>query len=201
MTRIKVCGITRIQDGLAAAAAGADAIGLVFVERSPRCVDIGRAREICRALPPFVGRVGLFMNATDKKVCGVLDRVPLDWLQFHGQEQAEFCRQFGLPWIKAIAMGNGDPPDATAFESADALLLDSHGANSMGGSGETFDWSRVPKLPRPWILAGGLGPENVGQACRQLRPDAVDVSSGVEVRPGVKSDKLMDQFIKAVKHG
>ncbi len=201
MTRIKICGITRVQDGLAAAFAGADAIGLVFVERSPRFVDIERAHDICRALPPFVSRVGLFMNATEKNVCEVLDRVPLDWLQFHGQEQADFCRQFGLPWIKAIAMGDSDPPSAAAFDQADALLLDSHGGHRMGGSGETFDWSRVPEMPRPWILAGGLGPDNVGLACRQLRPDAVDVSSGVEVRPGVKSDKLMDQFIKAVKHG
>lgn len=201
MIRVKICGITRIEDARAAADSGADAIGLVFVERSPRFVDIERAHAICRVLPPFIGRVGLFMNAPAEQVGRVLDRVPLDWLQFHGDERADFCSQFARPWIKAIAMGAGEPSDMAAFEGADALLLDSHGGGTMGGSGETFDWSRVPKLSRPWILAGGLSPDNVGQACRELRPDAVDVSSGVEVRPGVKSDKLMDEFIKAVKNG
>ncbi len=201
MIRVKICGITRIEDARSAAESGADAIGLVFVERSPRCVDIERAHAICRSLPPFVGRVGLFMNTPGEHVRDILDQVPLDWLQFHGNEDTGFCSQFARPWIKAIAMGAGDPVDTAVFDAADALLLDSHGGGAMGGSGETFDWSRVPKLSRPWILAGGLSPDNVGQACRELRPDAVDVSSGVEVRPGVKSDKLMDEFIKAVKNG
>jgi phosphoribosylanthranilate isomerase len=201
MIRVKICGITRVEDALAAARAGADAIGLVFVERSPRHVDVETARTICRALPPFVNRVGLFMDAETEQVRQVLTEVPLDWLQFHGREDAAFCRQFGRPWIKALAMGGTAAVDHSAFDAADALLLDSHGVGAMGGSGETFDWTRVPNMQRPWVLAGGLHPDNVAEACRQLKPDAVDVSSGVEVRPGVKSDKLMDQFIKAVKHG
>ncbi len=201
MTRVKICGMTRVDDALAAARAGVDAIGLVFVERSKRHIDVQAARTICRALPPFVGRVGLFMDAEAGRVRQVLDEVPLDWLQFHGSEDAAFCQQFGRPWIKALAMGGNAVVDVSAFDEADALLLDSHGAGAMGGSGETFDWSRAPDINRPWVLAGGLHPGNVAEACRQLQPDAVDVSSGVEVRPGVKSDKLMNEFIKAVKHG
>ncbi|QOC23573.1 phosphoribosylanthranilate isomerase [Wenzhouxiangella sp. AB-CW3] len=201
MTRIKICGMTRSEDALAAARSGVDAIGLVFVPASPRNVDIESARAICRTLPPFVSRVGLFMDAGAGQIRQVLDEVGLDWLQFHGGEESDFCRQFGRPWIKAVAMGAGGAPDVAAFESADALLLDSHGAGGMGGSGKTFDWNRVPRISRPWVLAGGLHPGNVAEACRRLKPDAVDVSSGVEVRPGVKSDKLMDQFIKAVRNG
>ena len=201
MIRVKICGLTRVDDALAAARSGVDAVGLVFVSRSPRHVELDTARAICRALPPFVSRVGLFMDAESEQVRHVLGQVPLDWLQFHGREDANYCAQFGRPWIKALAMGGPHAVDVTSFESADALLLDSHGAGAMGGSGETFDWKRVPTMKRPWVLAGGLHPGNVAEACRQLRPDAVDVSSGVEDRPGVKSDKLMDQFIKAVKHG
>ncbi len=201
MIRVKICGITCVEDALAAARAGADAVGLVFVGRSPRHVDIETAHAICRALPPFLNRVGLFMDAEASRVWQVLDDVPLDWLQFHGGEDAAFCRQFSRPWIKALAMGENAAVDVASFDTADALLLDSHGAGAMGGSGETFDWTRVPNMKRPWVLAGGLHPGNVAEACRQLEPDAVDVSSGVEDRPGVKSDKLMDQFIKAVKHG
>ncbi len=201
MTRVKICGITRVDDALAAVRCGVDAIGLVFVQRSSRHIDVQAARTICRALPPFISRVGLFMDAEAQHVQQVLDVVPLDWLQFHGSEDADFCGQFGRPWIKALAMGGTAVADVSAYEAADALLLDSHGAGTMGGSGETFDWSRVPIMKRPWVLAGGLHPGNVAEACRRLQPDAVDVSSGVEVRPGVKSDKLMDQFIKAVKHG
>ncbi|NBB91940.1 MAG: phosphoribosylanthranilate isomerase [Gammaproteobacteria bacterium] len=201
MIRVKICGITRVEDALAAAAAGADAIGLVFVEGSARSVDHERARAVCRALPPFLTRVGLFMDASAGAVAETLERVPLDWLQFHGRESQDFCRQFGRPWMKALAMGGGSPDDPGDYELADALLLDAHAPGQAGGSGETFDWSRVPALGRPWVLAGGLNPDNVGQACARLAPDAVDVSSGVEVRPGVKSDKLIHDFIKAVKHG
>lgn len=199
--RVKICGITRVQDALSAAGAGADAIGLVFVERSPRAVSIEQAIEICNALPPFVNRVGLFMDAAAGQVSEVLSRVPLDWLQFHGNESADFCSRFERPWIRALAMGGGETAPVGEFEQADYLLLDAHAPGTMGGSGETFDWNRVPKLSRPWILAGGLTPDNVGAACRQLKPDAVDVSSGVEVSPGIKSDKLIREFVKAVKHG
>lgn len=201
MTRVKICGITRIEDALAAASAGADAIGLVFAARSPRYLEIDTAFAICRALPPFVTRVGLFMDAPAATVEQTLERVPLDWLQFHGRESQAYCRQFGRPWMKALAMGGDRPDDPAEYELADALLLDSNAPGGAGGSGETFDWSRVPDLQRPWVLAGGLDPYNVGEACARLKPDAVDVSSGVEVRPGVKSDKLIHDFIKAVKDG
>ncbi len=201
MTRVKVCGITRVEDALAAAAAGVDAIGLVFVEDTPRCIDFERARAICRSLPPFVNRVGLFMDAPAAKVTEALAHVPLDWLQFHGRESQDFCRQFGRPWIKALAMGGEHPDDPGEYDLADALLLDAHAPGQAGGSGRVFDWSSAPRIDRPWVLAGGLISDNVGEACARLKPDAVDVSSGVEVRPGVKSDKLIRDFIKAVKHG
>lgn len=201
MTRVKICGITRIEDALAAAAAGADAIGLVFAAKSPRYLGIDAAFAICRALPPFVTRVGLFVDAPAATVAQTLDRVPLDWLQFHGRENQAYCRQFGRPWMKALAMGGERPDDPADYELADALLLDAHAPGGSGGSGETFDWGRVPRVERPWVLAGGLHPGNVAEACARLGPHAVDVSSGVEVSPGVKSDKLIHDFIKAVKHG
>ncbi|WP_376696930.1 phosphoribosylanthranilate isomerase [Wenzhouxiangella sp. EGI_FJ10305] len=201
MIRVKICGITRIEDALAAAQGGADAIGLVFAEGSSRLIDHERARAICRALPPFVTRVGLFMDASADAVGETLEQVPLDWLQFHGREDQDFCRQFDRPWMKALAMGGERPEDPADYELADALLLDAHAPGQAGGSGEIFDWARVPRLDRPWVLAGGLNPANVADACRRLKPDAVDVSSGVEVRPGVKSDKLIRDFIKAVRNG
>jgi phosphoribosylanthranilate isomerase len=199
--RVKICGITRVEDALAAAEAGVDAIGLVFVERSQRAVDLGAAAAICRALPPFVQRVGLFMDADADAVRQTLAAVPLNWLQFHGEESQGFCRQFQRPWIKALAMGAAHPPDPAAYGQADALLLDSHGGGKLGGSGQQFDWGRVPDLPRPWILAGGLDPANVARAIAQLRPDAVDVSSGVEVAPGIKDVNLINEFMKAIRHG
>jgi phosphoribosylanthranilate isomerase len=198
--RVKICGITRIEDALAAADAGVDAIGLVFVGRSRRAVDPAAAQAICRALPPFVSRVGLFMNADADQVRQVLDAVGLDWLQFHGDESQGYCRQFGRPWIKALAMSGPQPPDPSAHDLADALLLDSHGGGNLGGSGEVFDWSRVPALTRPWILAGGLHPGNVAEAVARLKPDGVDVSSGVERSPGIKDVNLINLFIKAVKN-
>ncbi len=201
MIRVKICGITRVADAMAAAAAGADAIGLVFVARSARNVDMEQAAAICRSLPPFVSRVGLFMDSDAEFVRQAMASVPLNWLQFHGQETAQFCHQFQRPWIKAIAMAGSGESVAAGFEQADALLLDAHAAGELGGSGKTFDWDQVPRLDRPWILAGGLRPDNVALACRQLRPHAVDVSSGVETRPGIKDVKLMNEFIKAARHG
>lgn len=201
MIRIKICGITRREDAQAAAAAGADAIGLVFVPASSRAVTIEQADRICRALPPFVTRVGLFVDAAADQVAQVLAGVALDCLQFHGDEEPEYCRQFGRPWIKALAMGGDALPDWERYRQADALLLDSHGEGKLGGSGKVFDWDRVPTLDRPWILAGGLAPQNVAEACRRLHPDAVDVSSGVEIAAGIKDHKQMQEFIKAVRHG
>ena len=200
MIRVKICGITTEQDARSAAAAGADAIGLVFVSASRRNVSIEQARRICRVLPPFVSRVGLFMNADRSQIEQVLTAVPLDCLQFHGSESPEFCQAFGRQWIKALAMGGGERPDWKPYADADALLLDSHGEGKLGGSGKPFDWNRVPEIDRPWILAGGLHPGNVAEACRQLHPDAVDVSSGVEIRPGIKDHRALHEFIKAVRH-
>lgn len=201
MIRVKICGITREKDALSAAGAGADAIGLVFAEKSSRRIDRAQARAICRILPPFVTRVGLFMDASAETVRATLEQVPLDWLQFHGRESQDFCRQFGRPWMKALAMGGEHPDDPVDYDLADALLLDAHAPGQAGGSGKTFDWTRLPQIARPWVLAGGLDPDNVGAACARLAPDAVDVSSGVEVRPGIKSDKLIRDFIKAVRNG
>lgn len=198
MIRTKICGITRIDDAVAAAQAGVNALGLVFVKKSPRVVESDRARAIARALPPFITRVGLFMNSGAAEVERVLENVPIDVLQFHGSESSEFCAQFDRPWIKALALSSSDSDTFKCYAGADAILLDTHAGRQMGGSGEVFDWSAIPDLPRPLILAGGLSPENVAEACRIARPQAVDVSSGVESNPGIKSDSLMKAFINAV---
>jgi phosphoribosylanthranilate isomerase len=200
-TRVKICGITRIEDALAAAQAGADAIGLVFADTSPRRVSLEEAAAICRVLPPFVTVVGLFVDADAAQVTQALGRVPLDLLQFHGSETPPFCRQFHRPYIKAVAMREGIDVHAEdrAFADAAGLLLDAHVAGVAGGSGKTFNWSRVPHgLARPVILAGGLTPGNVADAIRQLRPYAVDVSSGVEQTRGIKDACKIAAFIEAV---
>jgi phosphoribosylanthranilate isomerase len=198
MIRTKICGVTRVEDALAAARFGADAIGLVFVDRSSRHVTIDQARALVRALPPFVTRVALFMNPESQQVRNVLDRVPIDVLQFHGTETADFCAGFDRPWVKALALSSSNSDTFEHYGGADAILLDTHAGQAMGGSGETFDWSGIPELPRPLILAGGLTPDNVIEACRSAHPAAVDVSSGVECRPGVKSDSLVQRFINSV---
>lgn len=201
MIRIKICGIKRVEDALVAAGLGVDAIGLVFTPKSRRCIEPEQAVDICRVLPPFVARVGLFMNQDADVINDVLARVPLDWLQFHGGEAPQFCRQFQRPWIKALAMGGSPGPDFAAFDAADALLLDSHVQGQPGGTGKRFDWSGLNPPGRPWILAGGLNPGNVAMACRQLQPHAVDVSSGVEKSPGIKDHELMKLFMEAARHG
>jgi len=196
--RIKICGITRTQDALAAARLGADAIGLVFVPGSPRSVDPSQAREICRSLPPFITRVGLVMNPAAADVSELLAQVPLDCLQFHGEERASFCAGFQRPWIKALGQDQHRSEVIDCYAQADAILLDTHAGKVPGGSGQAFDWSTIVPFERPMILAGGLTPDNVAGACRVARPAAVDVSSGVETQPGIKSDKLMAKFIEAV---
>jgi phosphoribosylanthranilate isomerase len=200
-TRVKICGITRIEDALAAAQAGADAIGLVFADSSPRRVSLDEAVAICRALPPFVTAAGLFVDVDAAQVSQVLGRVPLDLLQFHGSETPQFCRQFHRPYIKAVAMREGIDVHAEdrAFADAAGLLLDAHVAGVAGGTGKSFDWSRIPHgLARPVILAGGLTPGNVADAVRQVRPYAVDVSSGVEQSRGIKDARKIAAFIEAV---
>ena len=207
--RVKICGITRIEDGLAAANAGADAIGLVFYEPSPRFVTVARAAAICASLPPFVTTVGLFVDATQADIENVLSQVPLDLLQFHGDEPAEFCSRFSRPWIKAVRMK--DDVDlyqcAVQYRQAAGLLVDSYVAGIPGGTGETFNWDRLPKdLSLPVVLAGGLQPGNVADAVAQVRPWAVDVSGGVEQKTvqggrsgGIKDHSAIRAFIKSAK--
>ena len=201
-TRIKICGITRPEDGLAAARAGADAIGLVFESSSPRFVGAEQALSVVRALPPFIKIVGLFVNAPVEQVRELMGRVPLDLLQFHGDEPADFCRIFLRPYLKAIPMREGiDVHSAVRdYPDAAAILLDTHHAQVAGGSGERFDWSRIPAdLGKPLVLAGGLTPDNVGTAVRQVHPYAVDVSTGVEQSRGIKDARRIAAFVEAVR--
>ena len=201
-TRIKICGMTCVSDAAFAAKAGADAIGLVFLPGSPRAVEAGLASTIANAMPPFVSVVGLFVDAEPAFVRMVTSQVRLDLLQFHGSEPAEFCRRFGVPYIKAIRMQAGIDlaGTASAFADAAALLLDAHVPDKPGGSGRTFDWKLGARpLARPVIVAGGLSPANVGEAIRTLAPFAVDVSSGVESAPGIKDREKMTAFVAAVR--
>ena len=202
MTRVKICGIARVEDALAAAHRGADAIGLVFYQRSPRHVGIELAAQLADALPPFVSVVGLFVNADTALVREVLARVPVDLLQFHGDETPEYCAQFGKPYLKAIRVRAGVDllQCASDFRSARGLLLDAHVEGIPGGTGKAFDWALIPKrLPLPVILSGGLDAENVAAAIRQVRPYAVDVSSGVEASKGIKDAAKIAAFINEVK--
>lgn len=200
--RIKICGITEPEHARIAAQAGADALGLVFYARSRRAMNLDQAARVIRAIPPFVATVGLFVDPRPEEVVAVLDGLRLDYLQFHGAEDAAFCSGFGVPYLKAIAMGGGeDPrPEMDAHPDARGFLLDSHAQGTIGGSGRHFDWGSIPgPLSRPWLLAGGLGPGNVGAALARTRPYGVDVSSGVESAPGLKDPELIQQFIKAVR--
>lgn len=203
-TRVKICGITRPEDGRAAARAGADAIGLVFYPGSLRCVEILEAKAICAALPPFITVVALFVNAARERVSEVLDTLPIDLLQFHGTEAAEDCQGFGRPYIKAIAMQDGvDPVQAMGTHpAASGFLLDAYQPHTHGGGGVAFDWRRMPDpSDRPAILAGGLTPDNVAQAVALTRPYAVDVSSGVEMAKGIKSGDKIEAFMRGVERG
>ncbi len=200
-TRVKICGITRAEDALSAARLGADAIGLVFYEASPRNVTIKQAQALLKSLPPFVSRVGLFVDASPAKINYVIDSVPLDLLQFHGNETAADCGQFGLPYIKAIRMkADTSLPDAVAdYADAAGFLLDAHSDNLAGGSGKTFDWGLIPAgLNVPIVLAGGLGPDNVAAAIAKVQPYGVDVSSGVELSKGIKDAEKISAFINEV---
>jgi len=200
-TRIKICGITRPQDGQEAARLGADAIGLVFYAPSPRSVNIEQARAICAALPPFVTRVGLFVNAARDEINKVLAEVPLDLLQFHGNETQADCVGFERPYLKALRMApNMDVvAEAEAHPQAAGILLDSYEVGVPGGTGQTFDWTRVPtEVKQPIILAGGLTPQNVATAIERVRPYAVDVSGGVEAAKGIKDKDKMTAFINEV---
>ncbi len=200
-TRVKICGITRPEDALAAAQLGADAIGLVFYPKSPRYVEASQAAEIISVIPPFMTTVALFLDAQKDVIQEVLSTVPVDLLQFHGDECPTDCGTFGRPYIKAIGMKGGVDAQAYAatYPDAQGYLLDSHAVGEAGGTGTSLDWSSLPKLKKPVILAGGLRPENVAEAVQQSRPYAVDISSGVESSPGIKDKALMKAFISEVK--
>ncbi len=201
-TAVKICGITRVEDGLAAAHAGAHAVGLVFHRASPRCVDIGRARAIVERLPPFVAAVGLFVDPQPDDVARILREVRLSLLQFHGDEAPELCARFGLPYLKACRVAGGTDllQYAALHRSAKGLLLDAYVTDAHGGTGRSFDWSMIPRdLPLPVVLAGGLTSSNVGEAIRVVRPWAVDVSSGVEREPGVKDAAKIAAFMRGVR--
>ncbi len=201
-TRVKICGFTRPEDLDAAVRLGADAVGFVFYPQSPRFVADESAANLAARVPPFVTRVGLFVNAEPAFVRETLAKVPLDLLQFHGDEDAAYCAQFGKGYIKAARVRPGlDLLEfARAYPTARALLLDAH-VESYGGAGRTFDWSLIPRgLPLPVVMSGGLTPENVGAAIREISPWAVDVSSGVESAKGIKDTDKMAAFMAAVKH-
>lgn len=200
--RVKICGITRVDDALAAVAAGADAVGFVFYGPSPRNVSPEQAAHIIAALPPFVTTVGLFVDATAEEVRAVLERVPLSLLQFHGDEDQAFCEQFSRRWLKALRMEPGIDIHAAieGFPGAAGILLDAWHPTLKGGTGEAFDWSHFPQDCRqPLLLAGGLTPVNVAEAIRQTRPYGVDVSGGVEVSKGIKDAALIQAFMAGVR--
>ena len=200
-TRIKICGLTRPEDMLAAIDAGADALGLVFYPPSPRCVDLKTAAALAQLVPPFVTTVGLFVNAEPQAVRETLAAVPLHLLQFHGDEDEDYCRQFDRPYVKAARMKPGIDllQYASAFPSAQAILLDAF-VEGFGGGGKVFDWNLIPRsLPKPLILSGGLDAGNVGEAVARVRPAAVDVSSGVEAAKGIKDAKKIHAFVSAVR--
>ena len=201
-TRIKCCGITRVEDALLAARLGVDAIGLVFTPSSRRCIALSRALEIRRALPPLVDVVALFMDDEPALIEAVVETLEPDWLQFHGDEREADCRAWGKGFFKAVAMGDGAAALARLgdYPHAAALLLDGHASGTGGGSGMAFDWNLVPRhLPQAIIVAGGLDADNVAAAIRAARPWAVDVSSGIESAPGIKDPARMIAFVDAVR--
>jgi phosphoribosylanthranilate isomerase len=200
-TLVKYCGITRPTDAEAAAALGAGAIGLVFAPWSPRFISLDQAVIIRRRLPPHVQAVALLRNAGADEVRGVIEVLQPDLLQFHGEESPSFCESFGRPYWRAVPMAAPADLDAWAARhpSAAALLLDAHAPGEAGGTGRRFDWSRAAAGGKPLVLAGGLTPENVGEAVHRVRPFAVDVSSGIESRPGIKDHDRMRRFMEAVR--
>lgn len=202
-TAVKICGITRVNDALVAAARGAHAIGLVFYRPSPRYIEPHKAAEIVRALPPFVTAVGLFVDAAISEVQDAAGEAGVQMLQFHGAETPEYCARFSMPWMKAVRVR----PEidllqyARDYSAAKALLLDAYQEGLHGGTGSAFDWNLIPtEMPLPIVLSGGLTPENVGDAIRRVRPSAVDVSSGVESEKGIKDARRIAAFITGVRN-
>lgn len=202
-TRIKFCGLTRAGDVRLASELGVDAVGFVFARQSKRRVEPEEARAMRTALAPFVDSVALFMDNTQDEVREIVRHVRPSLLQFHGSEDDTFCRGFGVPYIKAIAMGgNGEStmPLRARYPNSAGFLFDSHVAGGEGGSGNTFDWSRIPQDPgKPWLLAGGLAPENIFEAIVATRPWGVDVSTGIELSPGIKDGDRMRHFVQEAR--
>jgi len=199
--RVKICGITRVEDALAAVAQGADAIGLVFYAPSPRAVSIEQAAAIAKQIPAFVSVVGLFVNAEESFVKEVITQVPLDLLQFHGDETSEQCARYGLPFIKAVRVKSDTNlvQCAKDYSASRALLLDTYTEGVAGGTGHVFDWGLIPPdLNKPVVLAGGLTAENVASAIQQVKPYAVDVSGGVEASKGIKDAAKIAAFMQQV---
>jgi phosphoribosylanthranilate isomerase len=202
-TRVKICGVTNVADAQAAAEAGADMIGLNFYEQSPRQISLATAVEISRALPPLVLRVGVFVNPAEALVMRVISECGLSLLQFHGDETSEFCTQFGLMSLKAFRIRDAESLNQLADYQTNAFLLDAHSRSGLGGTGEKFNWElavEAQNFGKPIFLAGGLTPENVGDAVKRVRPFAVDVSSGVESAPGKKDPAKVSAFIQAVRN-
>ena len=201
-TRVKICGVTNVADAQAAAEVGADMIGLNFYEKSPRYLTVAQAVEISRALPPFVMRVGVFVNPEEALVTRAIGECNLSLLQFHGDETSEFCTQFSLMSMKALRVRDAESLNELANFQTDAFLLDAHSKSGLGGTGEKFNWDlavEAQKFGKPIFLAGGLTPDNVVEAVRKVRPFAVDVSSGVESAPGKKDHAKVKAFIEAAK--
>jgi len=202
-TRVKICGITSVADGLMAVAAGADMVGLMFCDQSPRHVALPVAAEISRALPPYIQRVGVFVNPDETFVNQAIVECGLNLLQFHGEESSGFCTQFGLMSVKALRVQDASSLAALANYQTDAFLLDAYSRSGRGGTGEKFNWNlavEARKFGKPIFLAGGLTPENVAEAVRQVQPFAVDVSSGVELAPGRKDETKVRAFVTAAKN-
>jgi phosphoribosylanthranilate isomerase len=201
-TQVKICGVTSVADALAAAGAGADMIGLMFYDGSPRHVTLAQAAEIARALPPFVLKVGVFVNPDEAQVMEAIAACGLNLLQFHGDEPSDFCTQFGVMSLKALRVRDSESLQTLANFHTDAFLLDAYSKGGLGGTGEKFNWDlavAAQKFGKPIFLAGGLTPENVADAVKQVRPFAVDVSSGVEAAPGKKDAAKVRAFIQAAK--
>ena len=201
-TQVKICGITSVADALIAAEAGADMIGLMFYDGSPRRVTLAQAAAIARALPPFVLRVGVFVNPEPDLVTRAIGDCGLNLLQFHGDEDSAFCTQFGVMSLKAVRVQSAESLQTLANSHTDAFLLDAYSQTGLGGTGEKFNWDlaiAAQKFGKPIFLAGGLTPENVADAVRLVRPFAVDVSSGVESAPGKKDAAKVRAFIAAVR--
>lgn len=200
--RVKICGITRPEDALAAARAGADAVGLVFYEKSKRHITVAQAQEIVRVLPPFVSVVALFVHEEAARIHDILAQVPVDVIQFHGDEDDAFCVQFRRPYLKAVRVRHAEDIQTACaqFPNARALLFDAYHPTEYGGTGQQFDWTLLPEqLAKPWVLAGGLTPDNVAEAVRLSGAAAVDVSGGVEREPGIKDADKMAWFVKNAK--